>query len=63
MYLSFPVSIVEMSVDNGTLDGKLSCPPLPTNVKDLELPISGQRSHAVVCQSVNDDLMYCVCVS
>ena len=44
------VSIIEQSIANGSLEGKLSCPPLPESVKDLELPMSTQKHHPVVRQ-------------
>lgn len=46
--VGFLCSIVEVSVANGSLASKLSCPPLPDDVKDLELPMSGSKPHAVV---------------
>lgn len=44
------ISIVELAVTNGSLESKLVCPPLPENVKDIELPISGSKPQAVVSQ-------------
>lgn len=42
------ISIVEQSVANGSLKGALSCPPLPENVKDLELPMTKTKHQPVV---------------
>ena len=47
-YVFDHVSIIEQSVANGSLEGTLSCPPLPQNVKDLELPMNKTKHQPVV---------------
>lgn len=40
---------MEQSVANGSLEGKLVCPPLPENVEELELPMTSAKHQPVVC--------------